>query len=170
MNEWKMTTDTEIIIIIIIAALWTGTRPQRTHLGSFVDFVFVAPLVNKHGRGLSILESRRVHGESGGQRHERLPQQSAAPQRAALRAHGPASSCSTVHTETDVSTTACRSKRTHKHLLQSEADKPEWPHQPLDVCGVSSWCRLANFVTTLASLSIAHSPPNRHATRSLALV
>lgn len=69
--------------------VWCGirTRLQCDYLGSFVDFVLVASLVNKHGSGLSILEHRRVHGESGGQREEGLLQR-AAPHRAALRAHG----------------------------------------------------------------------------------
>lgn len=56
------------------------------NLSGFVDFVLIPALVNKHGRGLSILENRRVHGESGGQRQRRLLQ-GAAPQRAALRTH-----------------------------------------------------------------------------------
>lgn len=96
MNErWKQIRKL-LLLLLYIAALWTRMRPHRTHLGSLVVFVFIAPLVNKHGRRLSILENRRVHGESRGQRHERLPLQGTAPQRAALRAHGPASSCSTV--------------------------------------------------------------------------
>lgn len=59
---------------------------QLNYLSGFVDFVLIPALVNKHGCGLSILEDRRVHGESGGQRQRRLLQ-SAAPQRAALRTH-----------------------------------------------------------------------------------
>lgn len=60
---------------------------QYNYLGSFIDFVLIAPLVNKHGSRLSILEHRRVHGESGGQGQEWLLK-GAAPHSAALRSHG----------------------------------------------------------------------------------
>lgn len=62
-------------------------RFQYNYLGSFVDFVLIASLVNKHGSGLSILEYGRVHGESWGQGQQWLLQGTAS-HRAALRTHG----------------------------------------------------------------------------------
>lgn len=57
------------------------------YLSSFVDFVLVPSLMDKHGSGLSILENRRVHGETRGQGQQWLLQSTAA-HRAALRTHG----------------------------------------------------------------------------------
>lgn len=57
------------------------------YLSSFVDFVLIPSFMNKHGSGLSILENRRVHGETRGQGQQWLLQSTAA-HRAALRTHG----------------------------------------------------------------------------------
>lgn len=93
LGTWTCKTLKHCTVLLQQQLMWGSqfdmvrTRIQHNYLGSFVDFVLVAPLVNKHGSGFSILEHRWVHGESGGQGQEWLLQ-GTTPHRAAFRAHG----------------------------------------------------------------------------------
>lgn len=151
--EWGLTVHTLAALLTLssLPRLWTNTE------AGFPSWRAAEYMVSPEGSVMSGSPSR--------------VQPRSALLSAPMAARLPARAFNGRHTETEISTTAFHSKRTN--TCSSEADKPELLLQPLDLCWISSWCRLpllANFVTTLASLSIDRQPPRRHAIRSLALV